>query len=84
MDLNLLNSYFIDKKNNHNVSELINLIEKNIRDKGWLIISTHDVQRDPSDFGCSIGYFEDVVEYIACKDIQVLKIDEVIDRCCLT
>jgi hypothetical protein len=82
VDLNLLKSYFIDKRNNKNISELKNLVDRNIVENGWLIISTHDINDSPSNFGCSIEYFKEIVEYIAHKNISVLNISEVINRYC--
>jgi len=82
VDLNLLKSYFIDKRNNQNIYELKNLIDKNNEENGWLIISTHDVNYAPSDFGCSIEYFKEIVEYITHKNINVLNISAVINRYC--
>lgn len=39
------------------------LIDKNIQMKGWLIFYTHDVRPNPSEFGCTPEYFEEVVKY---------------------
>jgi len=82
VDLNLLKSYFIDKKNNENFLELTNLIDLACEQNGWLIISTHDISHYPSSFGCSINYFRRIAQYVAGKNISVLKISEVIDRYC--
>jgi peptidoglycan/xylan/chitin deacetylase (PgdA/CDA1 family) len=82
VDLNLLRSYFIDKRNNRQISELKNLIDINIFEKGWLIISTHDISNSPSKFGCNIEYFMEIVEYVAKRNIDVITIAEVVKRYC--
>jgi peptidoglycan/xylan/chitin deacetylase (PgdA/CDA1 family) len=83
VDLNLLRSYFIDKRNNRDITELKDLVDRNTEENGWLIISTHDISDTPSKFGCSIEYFKEIVDHIANKNIKVLKTAEVVERYCL-
>ena len=56
-----------------------NYIDKTIQQKGWLILYTHDVVNEPSPYGCSPAYFEQVVAYCAQKKIAVRTIDQVLD-----
>jgi peptidoglycan/xylan/chitin deacetylase (PgdA/CDA1 family) len=61
IDLNLLNAYFLDKRNRGNLEAVRTVIEQNAAARGWLIFATHDVTASPSDYGCEPGFFEDVV-----------------------
>lgn len=63
IDLNYLKSFFLDERNGHKIDTIKNLINKNIAAGGWLIFSTHDIQTNPSRYGCSIKTFDKVVEY---------------------
>lgn len=83
IDKNLLKSYFIDKKNNQDPQPLIELIDETIRQKAWLILSTHDIADKPSEFGCKIAFFKEIVEYAASSGISVLPVREVIKHFCI-
>ena len=47
--------------------------------RAWLIFYTHDVQENPSPYGCTPEYFEAVVKMCADADIQVKTIDKTLD-----
>lgn len=38
------------------------LIEENLRQRAWLILSTHDVCEKPSPYGCRVEFFSEVVK----------------------
>ena len=61
IDLNILraNPLYGARGNFENVEELIRMNAKN---GGWLIFYTHDVREEPSPYGCSITFFEQVVK----------------------
>jgi peptidoglycan/xylan/chitin deacetylase (PgdA/CDA1 family) len=80
VDLNLLKSYFIDKKNRENLSYFEDVIETNRNQRGWLIFSTHDVSDSPSDFGCHPHLFERLVNLAVESTATVLPISEVLHR----
>jgi peptidoglycan/xylan/chitin deacetylase (PgdA/CDA1 family) len=82
IDKNLLNAYFIDKKNNKDPQPLIELIDDTVRQKAWLIISTHDIDDEPSQFGCTKSYFSSIIEYAAYRGLNVLPVRDVINRFC--
>src|SRR5262249_37414360 len=77
IDLNLLKAYFLDKKSRSRVSEIAALIELNARAGGWLILATHDVAHDPSDYGCDPAYFASIVRLAAESGARVLPMTEV-------
>lgn len=72
IDLNLLNAYFLDKKNRGNLEAVRRVIEQNAAARGWLIFATHDVTAAPSDYGCEPGYFEAVVRLSLESGARVL------------
>ncbi len=47
---------------------------------GWLIFYTHDVQVNPSKYGCTPEYFSSVVEMANEKAFEVLTVDESLNR----
>ncbi|HPQ44611.1 MAG TPA: polysaccharide deacetylase family protein [Syntrophales bacterium] len=63
IDLNLLNSCMLDSRTMDNDSFIKGLIDKNNHTCGWLIFVTHDVTINPSPFGCTPNFFEDIVCY---------------------
>lgn len=61
-DLNQLSAFFLEK-NRDRIDTVKDLIDLNQDTRGWLIFATHDVSRDPSPFGCTPEFFEEVVQY---------------------
>ena len=55
------------------------MIDKAVEERGWLIFCAHDVQKNPSEFGCSISYFESVVKYCFKKKLEVQTIRKVLE-----
>lgn len=62
IDLNNLNSFFIDRRKNKPLKYIKHLIEDNYKNKGWLIFATHGIGEDSSPYGCDPAYFEDIVK----------------------
>jgi len=56
------------------LESILELIERNDRERGWLILYTHDVSETPSDFGCTPTYFESVVRAAALSSGRVLNV----------
>jgi peptidoglycan/xylan/chitin deacetylase (PgdA/CDA1 family) len=79
-DLNLLKAYFIDKRNNHDLSVIKRIIDYNSSKKGWLIFATHDVANNPSPFGCTPEFFEKVVDYAASSGSLLLTVQEACEK----
>lgn len=63
IDLNLLNAFFLDVRNSNTVDEVKKLIDKNTEVRGWLIFATHDIDDNPSRYGCTKEFFEKTVKY---------------------
>lgn len=72
-DLNYLNSFFLEQA--HGNTQVVKyVIDQNQRAHGWLIFSTHDVCTDPSPFGCTPGFFEEIVQYAAASGARILPV----------
>lgn len=61
------------------LEEIAKQIEQAKSRRAWLIFYTHDVQENPSPYGCTPTYFEAVVKRCAEADIQVQTIDKTLD-----
>lgn len=72
IDLNLLQSYFLDVRNREDLDAVRGLIDRNHAARGWLIFATHDVARDPSQYGCRPEFFEQVVRYATQSGARVV------------
>lgn len=72
-DLNYLSAYFLEKSRD-NVANVKNLIDQNRRVNGWLIFATHDVCEDPTPYGCTPGFFEDVVQSAVSSGAQIMPV----------
>jgi len=59
--------------------KIIDKINKAIEAKAWIIFYTHDVEPNPSKYGCSPAYFEAIVKYCFEKNLKVLPINRVLD-----
>lgn len=64
----------------HTLEHIFAQIEKAKEENGWLIFYTHDVQDDPSEWGCSPAYFEAVVRKCKQDNIKVLTINEALNQ----
>lgn len=74
-DLNLLKSFFLDRRCGNSLETVKNIIDQNSKLRGWLIFATHDIQDKPSPYGCNAEFFEKVVEY-ASRSSRILTIGE--------
>lgn len=79
VDLNLLKAYFLEKSkgDQHIVEEIIDL---NCIANGWLIFATHDISNNPTRFGCTPSFFENVVKYSIESGTRILPVIEVLDE----
>jgi peptidoglycan/xylan/chitin deacetylase (PgdA/CDA1 family) len=64
-DRNLLNAFFLDRRTEANVAVIGELIEYNRANRGWLIFATHDVTPEPSPYGCTPEFLDDVARKAA-------------------
>lgn len=61
------------------IEQTYNLIDQLISQKGWLIFYTHDVEKYPSNFGCTPTYFEKVVKYAVSSGAKILPVNEIVN-----
>ncbi len=72
-DLNLLCAFFLEQSR-ENPEAVKHLIHQNARERGWLIIATHDVCDTPSRFGCTPGFFDQVVQWSLESGARILPV----------
>jgi len=77
-DLNYLSSYFLEKDRD-NPEVVKNLIDENRRVRGWLVLATHDICKDPTPFGCTPEFFEDVVQYSVSSGARILPVADALE-----
>lgn len=73
VDANYLSAFFLEKSRN-NPANVKNLIEENRLAKGWLILATHDVSDQPTPFGCTPAFFEDIVRSAVDSGARILPV----------
>ena len=78
LDLNYLKAYFLEK-NRDNPRSVEEIIDRNNRARGWLIFATHDVSEDPSPFGCTPSFFEEIVKYSLTSGATIMPVAEALD-----
>ena len=76
VDLNLLNANLV-YGDVDTLKEIEPLIRENAKQKGWLIFYTHDVCRNPSEYGCTPELFQAVCR-LASEHAKVLPVGQVI------
>jgi peptidoglycan/xylan/chitin deacetylase (PgdA/CDA1 family) len=74
-DLNLLKAFFIEKSR-HDASAIRQLIERNSMCRGWLIFATHDVDENPTRYGCTPKLFEEIARYSIDSGARIVRVDE--------
>jgi peptidoglycan/xylan/chitin deacetylase (PgdA/CDA1 family) len=77
-DLNYLAAYFLEKSRD-NFEAVKNLIDQNQRTRGWLVLATHDVSDDPTPYGCTPEFFENVVQYAVRSGSRILPVAQALE-----
>jgi len=72
-DLNYVAAFFIEQSR-HNPGDLLRLIEQNCRTPGWLVFATHDVDQNPTPYGCTPGLFETIVRSAVQSGARVVPV----------
>ena len=72
-DLNYLSAYFLEQSRD-NPDAIKDLIDENCKGRGWLIFATHDISEDPTRWGCTPRFFEDIVQYSANSGARILPV----------
>ncbi len=80
VDLNNVYSFFLDGRTNDNMHSIIDVIDRNASKKGWLVFTTHDVDKQPSRYGCETTIFQKTVEYSLRTNSMILPVREVVHR----
>lgn len=81
MDLNLLKAFFLEKSRN-DVKAIKEIIDQNCQNRGWLIFATHDISENPTPYGCTPSFFEEIVNYSMTSGARILPISEALDAIC--
>jgi len=79
-DMDIYNLHANELRDYLPLKEVLSMIDKAIEHNAWLIFYTHDVEKNPTDFGCSPEYFEAVISYCAEKKLEVHTIDKAISK----
>ena len=75
-DLNLLGACFLDKRTGISLELTQKLIDHNAQQKGWLIFATHDVDQEPSPYGCTPDFLRTIVQYAQLSGGLLLPVKE--------
>ena len=78
VDLNSLRAHFLEQSR-HDPQKAKALIDRNRRERGWLIFATHDVCDTPSRFGCDPVFFENIVRHAHASEARILTIAQAFD-----
>jgi peptidoglycan/xylan/chitin deacetylase (PgdA/CDA1 family) len=78
-DLNYLSACFLEQSRD-NPHAIKHLIDQNHRSRGWLVLATHDICKDPTPFGCPPDFFEDIVQYAVRSDARILPVAKVCEE----
>jgi peptidoglycan/xylan/chitin deacetylase (PgdA/CDA1 family) len=73
IDLNSLGACFLEQSRD-NPGALKELVDRNCRERGWLIFATHDISNSPSPYGCTPRLFEDIVGHVVSSGARVLPV----------
>lgn len=75
-DLNLLKACFLDRRTGAGPEFIQTLVDYNTERRGWLIFVTHDVSANPSPYGCTPEFLDDVVRYSSQSGAMLLPVGE--------
>jgi peptidoglycan/xylan/chitin deacetylase (PgdA/CDA1 family) len=78
MDTLLLKSYHL-AGNKDRLGFYSGLIDNAIEQNSWLIFFTHEVQTNPTEFGCDLILFESLINYCISKDLIIKTISDLIE-----
>ena len=79
VDLNNLKSVRLYEKVN-SVERLSGIIEDFSKNGGWLILYTHDVQSDYTQYGCSEEYLDSIIKKCVDLNLDILPVKEALER----
>jgi peptidoglycan/xylan/chitin deacetylase (PgdA/CDA1 family) len=73
MDVNYLRAFFLEQSRDR-PAVIREMIDRNRVEGGWLILVTHDVRPEPSRFGCTPRFFDEVVRWAVDSKAKVLPV----------
>lgn len=73
-DLNFLKAFFLDVRNGDTIDTVKKLVDENTESRGWLIFATHDIDDNPSRYGCSKKFLGEVVAHAASSGSLLLPV----------
>jgi peptidoglycan/xylan/chitin deacetylase (PgdA/CDA1 family) len=75
VDVNHLAAFFLEQCSDQ-PDVVYNTLAENATAGGWLIVATHDVSERPTRFGCTPGFFEQVVQRAVDSGAEILPVAE--------
>lgn len=60
--------------NRRGIEKCLDLVSACAKDGGWLIFYTHDVCDEPSDYGCKVEQFAELVKAVSYKELSVFTV----------
>ena len=75
VDANYVQAFFLEKSRDDS-ARVKQLIAQNCRAKGWLVFATHDIATNPTPFGCTPEFFDDVVNHAVRSGAQILTVSK--------
>jgi peptidoglycan/xylan/chitin deacetylase (PgdA/CDA1 family) len=74
-DLGNLRAFFLEKSRG-SPQIVKDVIDRTQRERGWLVLATHDVCEQPTPFGCVPQFFEEIVQYAVRSGARVLPVGD--------
>jgi len=78
-DLNQLSAFFLEQSR-HDIQAVKDIIDRNRQSCGWLIFATHDISEDPTPFGCTPEFFEQIVAYAVDSGARILPVVRAVEE----
>jgi peptidoglycan/xylan/chitin deacetylase (PgdA/CDA1 family) len=79
VDLSALSAFFLEQSRD-NFAAVERIIAQTANTNGWLIFATHDVARDPTPFGVTPKFFEDVVRTAVASGVKMVSVSQGLRR----
>lgn len=80
-DLNQLSAFFLEKAKG-DLQAVKGLIDRNKKERGWIIFATHDVSPNPSPYGCTPEFFEEIVRYAKESGAHIVPVVSALNEIC--
>jgi hypothetical protein len=77
-DLNQLGAYFLEKSRDR-IQAVKDMIDANREARGWLIFATHDIAPNPSPYGCTPEFFDEIVRHSVNSNARVLPVAKALE-----